>query len=223
MTPRFSKAVDPIFMHVIRLLDRIEHHQEPTPQQEQHELLSRIEKAEADLGGSAEWRLSKYAIVAWIDDALIFAEWSGNRWWQENPLEVQLFRERVAAYKFFQDAKEAAASQQKDALEVFYVCVMLGFYGAYRPEAFGARDAEEHRSFLRQYDMPPSREAWAKQTRSYLRLQQGRPKIGVNPREGDFAPPLEEKFACISAWLFAAIMLAIVTFTGWYLFYTPSK
>jgi type VI secretion system protein ImpK len=220
MTPRFSKAVDPIFTHVIRTLDRIERHQDITPQHEQHEILSRIEKAEADLGGSAEWHLAKYAIVAWIDDAMIFAEWPGNRWWQENPLEVQLYRERVAAYKFFQDAKEAAALQQKDALEVFYVCVMLGFYGAYRPEAFGARDADEHRLFLRQYDMPPSREAWAKQTRSYLRLQQGRPKIAINPREGDFAPPLEEKYAAIAAWLLASVLSAGLFFLGWFMFYT---
>ncbi|MBX3444406.1 MAG: DotU family type IV/VI secretion system protein [Planctomyces sp.] len=218
MTPRFSKAVDPIFMHVIRTLDRIERHEELNPHLEQAAIQSRIERAESELGGSPEWQLAKYALVAWIDDAMIFAEWSGNRWWQENPLEVVIYRERVAAYKFFQDAKEAAAAQLKDALEVFYVCVMLGFYGAYRPEAFGARDQDEHRLFLRQYDLPPTREAWAKQTRTYLRLQQGRPKISVNPREGNFAPPLEDKFAAISGWLLASVLLAAVFFLGWYLF-----
>jgi type VI secretion system protein ImpK len=206
-------------MYVIRLLERIELHEDPSPDGEQQDIVARLDRAEADLGNSTEWRLAKYALVAWIDDALIFAHWNGAQWWQENPLEVQLFQERVAAYKFFQDAKEAAALPNKDALEVFYVCVMLGFYGAYRMEATGARDNVEHQGFLRQYDLPLTREAWAKQTRAFLRLQQGRPKIMPNPREGDFAPPLEERYNCVSAALLALVLLAAAFFTAWYLFY----
>ncbi len=225
MTPQFAKAVDPVFMYVIRLLDRIENYKRdepdrmPNPDLERHELINRLNRAQDQLANSSDWQLAKYAIIAWIDDSLIFADWSGSAAWQEDPLEVQIYGPRIAATEFFEKAKQAQSLHNKDALEIFYVCVMLGFYGAYRLDALGARDSDDHRMILRERDLPPSREAWAKEMRAYLRLKQGLPPLAIDRRESGSAAALEERSNCIASWMVFIVLSATVFFTAWYLFY----
>ena len=131
MTPAFSKAVDPIFLHMVALLDRIEK-VEPLNAQEVHlAILKLIETAEDSLASQrrAEWELAKYALVAWIDELLVEISWTGQEWWGENVLEQHLFDTREAYERFFSAATEASQMTEKDAFEVFYVCVILGFRG----------------------------------------------------------------------------------------------
>ena len=99
------------------------------------------------------WELAKYALVAWIDDVLIEAPWPGRDWWENNSLEFAYFNTRDRATQFFKRAKQAAQLTRRDALEVFYVCVILGFRGLYAmPEAAFLAD---------QLDLPPDLESWA--------------------------------------------------------------
>jgi type VI secretion system protein ImpK len=221
MHPRFSAHVDPIFLYVIRLLERIGEREEPVPREEFNQIRSRIEAASAALGQSREWELARYALVSWIDEMLIFAEWKGKEWWENNTLEIELFRTRDASTHFFMQAKEASTLESRDALEVFYICVVLGFHGIYRDEMSRAFQSEHGSHFLQDLGLPPTRELWAKQVRASLQLQQGRPRIPVAPKPGA-APPLEEKFDCISAWLVTAVLTAALFFTSWYFLYTSS-
>ena len=66
---------------------------------------------------------------------------------------------------------------RRDALEVFYVCVVLGFRGLYAmPEA----------AFLaEQLGLPPDLESWAARTAKMITLGQGRPPFLAAPRPGD--------------------------------------
>ncbi|MBX3437276.1 MAG: DotU family type IV/VI secretion system protein [Planctomycetaceae bacterium] len=211
MTPRFSKAIDPIFVYVIQLLERIESNEPLAPHDEQALIISRLERAEGQLGFSQEWQLAKYALVAWIDEVLIAAAWDGNEWWENNVLERQLFNSREANERFFENARLASAMHSKDAYEVYYVCVVLGFHGVYRNE-HELGNAE----YLLRLGLPTTREIWAKQVRVALHLGEGRPPMITDSREGDGAPPLEKKFACISAWLVVLVLAAIVgLLIGW--------
>ena len=78
MTPNFAAAVDPIFLHVLGLLERIGQSDAPNPTEERAVINNWIRHAEAQLGQKQDWELAKYALVAWIDDVLIEAPWTGK-------------------------------------------------------------------------------------------------------------------------------------------------
>src|SRR5690349_16160027 len=54
MTPNFAQAVDPIFLYVLALLDRISRDAKPKPQEERVRIRALIDEAEARLGSSGE-------------------------------------------------------------------------------------------------------------------------------------------------------------------------
>ena len=49
--------------------------------------------------------------------------------WNESKLEVRLYDGNDRAWRFWEQAKLAEARAERDALEGFYLCVMLGFRG----------------------------------------------------------------------------------------------
>jgi type VI secretion system protein ImpK len=209
MTPPFAKAVDPVFLYVLGLLERIGSGQDPAPDKERLFIRGWIDQADGLLGQSADWQFAKYALVTWIDEVLIEAPWTGRDWWNENALEVELFNTRLANEQFYMRAKEAGTLPRRDALEVFYVCVVLGFRGLYR-DAFVAATLAEPRG------LPPDLEAWARQTSMAIRLGQGRPTIAESGAPGLGAPPLEGQALLLWSSL-SGVVLAALTLVFAYL------
>jgi type VI secretion system protein ImpK len=71
----------------------------------------------------------RYALVSWLDELFT----SSPPWaeaWNEHKLEVELYGSNDRAWKFWEQARLAQTRATSDALEVFYLCVMLGFRGA---------------------------------------------------------------------------------------------
>jgi type VI secretion system protein ImpK len=205
MTPEFSQVVDPVFLYVLDLLEQIEQGRRVDKGQESWEeerirIRSLIDNAEAKLGRRDDWELAKYALVSWIDEMLIEAPWPGRDWWTENALEVAYYTDRTAYISFYMNAGQAAKLSKRDALEVYYVCVVLGFRGVYRNE-----DPEE----LREHGLPPNLQAWADQTALAIRLGLGRPPIIEKPSPSQGAPPLEGKFRLVGASLAAVCLSAL--------------
>jgi type VI secretion system protein ImpK len=208
MTPEFALAVDPVFLHVLELLERIERNETPSAKEERSRVRAQIDRAEAMLGRKADWELAKYALVAWIDDLLIEAPWDGRQWWEENALEVELFNSRDAFSKFYIQAEEAQKLTKKDALEVFYVCVVLGFRGLYR-------DPTSEAELL---GLPATLEEWARKTAMAINLGLGRPPITVNSRPGEGAPPLEGRFNLVGMSIVAVILTAVTIMFAKFMF-----
>ncbi len=154
MTPRFAQAVDPIMLHV---LERISHDERLSPQDERSQLRAWIDRAEAVVGATPDWELAKYALAAWIDEVLVDTAWDGAEWWSNNPVEVELFQTRLCNEQFYLRAQQASTLPSRDALEVFYVCVVLGFRGLYR-------DASMAAMFTAAHNLPVDLETWARQT-----------------------------------------------------------
>ena len=98
MTPPFAKAVDPIFEHVLVLLDRIDAGEGGSidAEREKDRILRLFDEAQAKLGESNEWQLAKYGLVCWIDEVLIAAEWPGSTWWNEYSLESSMYNQANA-------------------------------------------------------------------------------------------------------------------------------
>ena len=166
MTPRFAHAVDPIFSYVLDLLDRIHRHEHPSPQEQRLVIRGLLEQAEAILGTGTDWELARYAIISWIDELLVDSPWEGADWWSNNVLEMEQFNTRACFEQFYVRAREASKLPQRDALEVFYVCMMLGFRGLYR-------DPQLQQSFIEANGLPLELEDWARQTGLSIRLGQG--------------------------------------------------
>lgn len=201
MTPKFAKAVDTVFLGVLDLLERIERNQSIMVSDERTRIQKKIDHAEAQLGATQDWHLAKYALVSWIDSMLIGAPWEGNNWWENNPLERTYFFDRNAYTQFYTKAREAAALPNKDALEVYYICVVMGFRGLYG-DAQGTMLAE-------QMGLPPRLDDWARQTAASIQLGQGRPPIHERPKLGDGAPPLNGRSSLFGMAGFGIILFGL--------------
>jgi type VI secretion system protein ImpK len=200
MTPKFAQAVDPIFLHILGLLERISRDERPAPQEERLRIRALIDQAGAIVGAGQEWDLAQYGLVSWIDEVLLETPWEGREWWSNNVLEVELFNSRVCNEQFFVRAQAASSLARRDALEVYYVCAVLGFRGLYRDPAMF--------SFLIQaHGLPPDLEAWAKQASLSIRLGQGRPALQSPRQEIAGAPPLRSRPMAVWSWL-AAVLLS---------------
>jgi type VI secretion system protein ImpK len=208
MTPKLARAVDPIFLYTLELLDRIARHQPVSPQEEQLRLRALIDQADALLGAEPEWDAAKYALVSWVDEVLLDTPWDGQDWWSNNVLEVALFNSRLCNERFYLRAVESTALSRRDALEVYYVCAVLGFRGLYR-------DAEASRFLIQSHNLPEDLETWARQVALSIRLGQGRPPLGRLGPEIPGAPPLPGKSQVVWPWLAAAMLVAwnVVYFT----------
>ncbi len=201
MTPKHSLAVDPFLLHSLELLDRISSGADPNPQEERVRLRAFLDQGEAIIGAGRDWQLTRYALVAWIDEMLVEASWSHREWWSNNVLERELFNTRECAERFFVNAKEASGLSQRDALEVYYVCVILGFRGIYSEPSLARMISES-------LGLPEDLNVWAKQVSMSIRLGQGRPALKEASREIAGAPPLPSKSRVVWPWLFASILAA---------------
>jgi type IV/VI secretion system ImpK/VasF family protein len=165
MSPRFAQFVDPIFMHVIALVESIDNGMQPPPERERRLINEQLRNAERELARTHDesWQLAKYALVSWIDELLFNASsWTGRNWWLGHLLEREHYPRGSVdrAEMFFVKAKEALnVPGGDDALETFYICAMLGFYGFY---GHGSQHEDTERISLRvqQFDLPPDFTAW---------------------------------------------------------------
>lgn len=199
MTPKLAQAVDPVLLHMVALLDRINDGEEPVGQNERLRIRALLDQAEAIVGTGPEWDLAKYALVSWIDEMLVDASWRGRDWWSNNVLEMEMFNSRACYERFFARAQEASALAHRGALEVFYVCVVMGFRGLYQ-------DPELSADFIRSQGLPPDLDTWAAQTALSIRLGQGRPPLDAGSRQLRGAPPLRSRAGVVAAWV-SAVML----------------
>jgi type VI secretion system protein ImpK len=213
MNPRFAATVDPIFEHVLDVLERIGRNEVVEAADEREQIRNRFRTAEAEIGEKPGWALAKYALVAWIDDMFIEAPWDGRNWWENNSLEFEYFKTRDRATQFFIKAKESAELSQRDALEVFYLCVVLGFRGLY--------GLSESAFLAEQLQLPTDVESWAKRTAQAIQLGQGRPRLTGTARPGLGAPPLEGKFVLVGSALVTVILVTFTTVVAFFSLYEP--
>jgi type VI secretion system protein ImpK len=208
MTPDFAKAVDPVFERLLSILDQVEAGAELDVEKQQERICQVLDRADAQIGGGEEWLLAKYALACWIDEILTRQPWSGRDWWIMHPLERELFASANAATDFFVKAREASQTRDRNALEVFYICAILGFRGVYEnPKLQG---------LIPGYALPERLQDWLTQTAEAIRLKPGRPALPSRwGRIGPGAPPREGRSWMIAAWVLATVSMCaagLVTF-----------
>lgn len=82
-------------------------------------------------------RHAKFALVAFLDETIISSNWQRKDEWLTEPLQIKLFDTFNAGEEFFTNlhSLRQRASSNKDVLEVYYLCLTLGFKGMYQLQA----------------------------------------------------------------------------------------
>jgi type VI secretion system protein ImpK len=83
---------------------------------------------------SFEVQQIKYALAAFIDEAILNSAWPKRSSWMGKPLQLQYFGEHSAGEGFFNRLSELRqrGNQYINILEVYYICLQFGFEGMYR-------------------------------------------------------------------------------------------
>lgn len=76
---------------------------------------------------------AKYAFCATVDEAILSSRLSIRDDWERRPLQLSLFGDQLAGEYFFDKlgAARDAGARRIQALEVFHMCLLLGFRGKY--------------------------------------------------------------------------------------------
>lgn len=98
------------------------------------QFLTQFERGAGKLGASIDdIHDCKYAFCATVDEAILTSGFKVRDSWQRLPLQVQLFGEQLAGEQFFQklETLRQQGLPRLQALEVFQMCLLLGFQGKY--------------------------------------------------------------------------------------------
>lgn len=98
------------------------------------EILTRFEHEAKDAGFDAEtYKNAEFALVAFLDEAVTGPSFSDKDLWVANPLQSELFGLNYAGEDFFRRLDELRRRPQEhiQVLEVYYLCLVLGFKGKY--------------------------------------------------------------------------------------------
>ncbi len=77
---------------------------------------------------------AKFALAAFVDESVMASEWPGRLDWMSRPLQLEFFGEHTAGERFFERLNKLrhGGEQNIDLLELYYVCLQLGFEGIYK-------------------------------------------------------------------------------------------
>jgi type VI secretion system protein ImpK len=161
MKDEIANLVHPVLTYGVDLKDRLDRGEDPNLESEQAQLkgllLSDSEaRRHGDFGGEGDSAHSmasvvgatrggdssrragsdhflgvRYALACWLDEIFIL----GSSWesaWNERKLEASLYGTNDRAWKMWEQARKAESRSGTDALEAYYLTVMLGFRGDLR-------------------------------------------------------------------------------------------
>lgn len=210
MEKLYCEAVDPVFLGAFQFLRKIDSGHVVPLADVRSTLKQLIEQGERLVGPKPEWRLVKYALCCWVDEIFTYSNWADKDLWKEKYLEKEFFGESVAFHEFFEKAKEASAASHTNALEVYYLCVVLGFRGVYR----GA-DQPQKIQELERVNLPRDPSEWCRETARSLKARHTLPAFSetVKPLRSNEAHQGRQQLLMSS--ILAALLIA-VAIGGWY-------
>lgn len=107
--------------------------------------LAGVERQARDQGkASDDVYMARYAFCAAVDEVILRSGYQARDGWQTRPLQLRLFGDQLAGEHFFAKLEElrARGASQLQVLEVFHMCLLMGFQGRY------AIDGDEKLKFM---------------------------------------------------------------------------
>jgi type VI secretion system protein ImpK len=116
-----------------------------------------------------ELQLARFAAVAFLDESILNSRLPVFSDWSRKPLQEELFGVHVAGEIFFRNLekllKQSDSAGLADVLEVYYLCLLLGFAGRYSISAGGElrtiRDAVGEKIRRIRGDAPEFSPSWS--------------------------------------------------------------
>lgn len=110
------------------------------------EALAEVQREAIKRGYAAEHTMeTDFAVVAFLDEVILTSQDACRNEWAQKPLQEDLFGVSVAGELFFTRVEKliqrADSAELADMMEVYYLCILLGFEGRY---AIGGGKAELH-------------------------------------------------------------------------------
>jgi len=96
--------------------------------------LGEVDRSAKALGIAADdVTAAKYAFCAAVDEIILGSEYPVREAWETRPLQLRLFGDQLAGEHFFQRLEDlrAKGSAHLQALEVYHLCLLLGFQGRF--------------------------------------------------------------------------------------------
>ncbi|MGM9485707.1 type IVB secretion system protein IcmH/DotU [Ideonella sp. YS5] len=96
------------------------------------QMLARVDRGAQKLGLlTQDVFRAKFAFCALLDEVVLRSKFSIRESWERKPLQLELFGEHMAGERFFEYLEELRSEGAKhiQALEVFHMCLLLGFQG----------------------------------------------------------------------------------------------
>ncbi|MGA1874885.1 MAG: type IVB secretion system protein IcmH/DotU [bacterium] len=99
-----------------------------------HQLLSKSEHGLNQGSFSREdYDLARFALCAWIDEAILNSPWKEKAQWQKERLQHFFYHTTEAGEEFF-ERLNSLGPHQREVREVYYLCLTIGFTGKYCQE-----------------------------------------------------------------------------------------
>ncbi len=96
------------------------------------QLLTESRKAAAEFPAD-DYDQARFAVCAWVDEAVMNSQWPERTAWQREPLQLKIYQTTNAGEIFF-DRLNTLAGHQNDVREVYYLCLAMGFMGRFCKE-----------------------------------------------------------------------------------------
>lgn len=74
---------------------------------------------------------AKYAICAFVDEMILTSSWGLKESWADKPLQLAYFNDFAAGEEFYNRIDVLRGAKKNSVLEVYYLCLALGFRGKY--------------------------------------------------------------------------------------------
>jgi type VI secretion system protein ImpK len=130
-----------IFQETITAIVRLRANRQPVTsadvfRAQMRQLLAMADQEARNRGYTAEdARLASFAVVAFLDESVLNLQNPVFAGWPRKPLQEEMFGGHVAGEIFYQSLQRllerSESAQLADVLEVFHLCVLLGYRGKY--------------------------------------------------------------------------------------------
>jgi len=77
-----------------------------------------------------DYDMARFAVLAWVDEAIMASSWDGRAQWQREKLQ-RLYYQTEDAGEIFFDRLNTIGLQKREVREVYYMCLALGFTGQF--------------------------------------------------------------------------------------------
>jgi type VI secretion system protein ImpK len=83
-----------------------------------------------DLFPKDDYDLARFAVCAWVDEAILTSGWKDKDRWKGEQLQRIYYKTADAGIEFYERLNNIGL-YQRDVREVYYLCLALGFMGQY--------------------------------------------------------------------------------------------